>query len=1082
MTIFKLVNTPLRGELLCDHLRAGVSLQTLAIAVVAGLASAGPVAAQCDVTGSAVTFQCDSAGVNIQHDTSDGGALSVSNTTITSGWINYSVRPAVSSGPVAMSLSVSNSALTASGNGAVNVSSQNVPASITVNLGSDVTLNNTGGSGGLWVRNEVGGNILVTSGATITSTDSPALTATSNAGSVQITNTGIVTSTNDIGIYADGSPINGTTAVPVSVTNSGSVNAYLAGIRAIDYLGTATIENSGDVTSTTRQGLVAWSQSGDVSISNSGSVDALGGIGIQAAANDGSATVTNTGTVTAASYGVSLDGTTNRLENNGSITTTGTVAVQTGDGDSTIVLNGSISAASASDTAISMGTGNNRLVLADTASLLGNVVNGSSSNTLELTGSATGTLDVGSVSDTGTYQGFGNLIKSGSGQWTLTGTSSSITSTTIEAGTLTGNTASLTGDIVNNAALVFDQTTTGTYASEISGTGSLTKIGSGTLILTGDNTYSGGTLISEGTLQIGDGGTTGSIQGNVVNNATLVFNRSGIYDFPGTITGSGAVTMTGGSTVNFTSAGGYTGDIVISGSSLVLASGAVSSSDFTIADDGTISGTGTIAGLIVESGGAASPGYSPGTLTVTGDVTFNAGSVYNVDVTPSGDHDLISATGTATLLGGTVAVNATAGSYSPSTTLTILQAAGGVTGTFSNVTSNLAFLTPQLSYDANDVYLTLLRNDITFASQALTSNQRAVAVVAETLGWNNSVYSAIANLETGAAASAFDSLSGEAYASASTVMQQQSLYLREAVNNRLEQAFSPSRGTSGPATAELAPGLTPTVWMQGFGGWSNAWGDGNAATISSDVAGVFAGMDVALDNNGRLGFVGGYSRTRFDVAGRSSSGTIDHYDLGVYAGTHFGDLNLKGGVSYTWHDVTMGRTVAFSGYNGHNTADYDAGTTQVFGEAAYNVRLNDVTLQPFAGLAYVHLSNDGFAETGSSSALSGNIGSMETVFTSLGMRLNTTVQLSPDVVVAPNLSLGWLHASGDVSPDATMALASGSQTFGVTGAPLARDSAVISAGIDYNLTESAILSGRYNGQFASGIQDNSVKLSLKVKF
>ena len=89
---------------------------------------------------------------------------------------------------------------------------------MTVNLGSDVTLQNNGGSGGLWVRNQIGGTITVTSGATITSTGSDALTATSNAGSVGITNTGTVTSTDNRGIYADGSPTGGTTAVPVFVT------------------------------------------------------------------------------------------------------------------------------------------------------------------------------------------------------------------------------------------------------------------------------------------------------------------------------------------------------------------------------------------------------------------------------------------------------------------------------------------------------------------------------------------------------------------------------------------------------------------------------------------------------------------------------------------------------------------------------------------------------------------------------------------------------------------------------------------------------------------------------------------------
>uniref|UniRef100_UPI003139ED66 autotransporter outer membrane beta-barrel domain-containing protein n=1 Tax=Azorhizobium sp. AG788 TaxID=2183897 RepID=UPI003139ED66 len=299
---------------------------------------------------------------------------------------------------------------------------------------------------------------------------------------------------------------------------------------------------------------------------------------------------------------------------------------------------------------------------------------------------------------------------------------------------------------------------------------------------------------------------------------------------------------------------------------------------------------------------------------------------------------------------------------------------------------------------------------------------------------------------------------------------------------RLGQALSPSASAAGPTTAALAPGLTPTLWMQGFGAWGNAWGNGNAATVSSDIAGVFAGADVALGDNWRIGLMGGYSRTTLDVEARASSGTIDNYDLALYAGARYGDLGLKAGVSYTWHDAAMGRTTAFTGYSGSTTGGYDASTTQLFGEAGYTFRLDAVALQPFAGLAYVHLSTDGLTETGSSSALAVTVAGMDTVFSSLGLRLGTNLTLAPGVSVTPNLSLAWLHAFGDVNPAATMAFASGSQPFAVTGVPLARDSALIGAGLDYRLTAAAVLSASYSGQFAAGLQDNAFKGALTIAF
>ena len=93
---------------------------------------------------------------------------------------------------------------------------------------------------------------------------------------------------------------------------------------------------------------------------------------------------------------------------------------------------------------------------------------------------------------------------------------------------------------------------------------SLVKVGAGTLTLSGANTYTGGTTITAGTLQLGNGGTTGSILGDVVNNATLAFNRSNAYQFDGAISGSGAVQQIGAGTTTLTAVNTYAGATTIS--------------------------------------------------------------------------------------------------------------------------------------------------------------------------------------------------------------------------------------------------------------------------------------------------------------------------------------------------------------------------------------------------------------------------------------------------------------------------------------------------------------------------------------
>ena len=101
-------------------------------------------------------------------------------------------------------------------------------------------------------------------------------------------------------------------------------------------------------------------------------------------------------------------------------------------------------------------------------------------------------------------------------------------------------------------------------------TTALTKTGTGTLTLTGNNTYTGGTTISAGTLQVGNGGTTGAIVGNILNNSIFAINRSDAYTFGGVISGSGAFEKLGTGTTVLTGANTYTGGTTISGGTLQL--------------------------------------------------------------------------------------------------------------------------------------------------------------------------------------------------------------------------------------------------------------------------------------------------------------------------------------------------------------------------------------------------------------------------------------------------------------------------------------------------------------------------------
>lgn len=122
------------------------------------------------------------------------------------------------------------------------------------------------------------------------------------------------------------------------------------------------------------------------------------------------------------------------------------------------------------------------------------------------------------------------------------------------------------------------------------------------------------------------------------------------------------------------------------------------------------------------------------------------------------------------------------------------------------------------------------------------------------------------------------------------------------------------------------------------------------------------GGDAAIGDHWRAGLVAGYSHTSFDLDARASSGNSDNYHLGVFGGGQWGAFGLRAGGAYTRHKLETARTVDFSGFSDALAADYDAGTAQVFGEAGYRFDTDALHFEPFVGLAYVSVRNDGFTE------------------------------------------------------------------------------------------------------------------------
>lgn len=299
---------------------------------------------------------------------------------------------------------------------------------------------------------------------------------------------------------------------------------------------------------------------------------------------------------------------------------------------------------------------------------------------------------------------------------------SQLTNNQISIGSLTGSGAILLGKKqLILGGLNRDDTITGVMSDNQFG-GSVAKIGTGTLTLSGVNTYTGGTTIQNGTLIVGDAAhPTASLAGNVKVEAGATLRGHGTIG--GTVNNFGTV-RPGASIGTLTVQGNYTQQ------------------------------PGSIFTVDVEAEGQAS------LLKVKGSATIHD----NTQVSVMANH----------------------GTWKPETTYTILKTDGGLNGQFTSVNTNFAFLTPALAYTSYDVLLTFMRKDVSFIDIAQTPNQRATAQAATQLRTNNPIVEAILSLDAPKARHAFDQLSADIYPSSRKAMLDSNRYVRSAMSEQLQ--------------------------------------------------------------------------------------------------------------------------------------------------------------------------------------------------------------------------------------------------------------------------------------------------------
>ncbi|EPC6046621.1 autotransporter domain-containing protein [Serratia ureilytica] len=479
-------------------------------------------------------------------------------------------------------------------------------------------------------------------------------------------------------------------------------------------------------------------------------------------------------------------------------------------------------------------------------------------------------------------------------------------------------------------------------------------------------------------------------------------------------------------------------------------------------------------------------------------------------------------------------------SYKTGQSYRILTSDGGIDGQFASAVSKSAFLDMALKHSANAVDLTIAQKDTggenpggenpggenpggenpggenpggenpggenpggenpggenpggenpgsgkpgIFQTVAESGNQWNTAGALSTLaqrGPSLALYNSLLLLSAPEAREAFNQLSGEVYPSMQSNLIAGSTQLFNVLNQRMLRLFDNDSLPVPPLAMSLvqpAQAQNSGVWGQTFSSWGRNSGNGNVGKLDGNTTGFLLGADRKLaDHNVRIGGYFGYSRGDYDVDSRRSKADTDNYHLGLYAAGQQDAFSLRGALGYTWHKIEGKRNVDFSGFSDRLKSDYDANSLLAFTEAGYRFGQPEMNVEPFINLSYIRLHTDSFQESGGAAALSVRNETMDTFYSTLGVRGVTELPKN----VSLYGSLGWQHAYGDKNTSSRMAFA-GSDAFVTQGQAVDDNVMVGDIGVSVKLSRAATLDVGYQGQFGADTRVNSVNANLRWSF